>query len=123
MTKSNLKDMAVDALVTHFAELALAQDQAERIDDIRKVNRLFDALEEVEAELKQRNGDMRTSLLILYDHPNTQVRLKTAKATLAVAPQKARAMLESIRTSGHDPQALEAGMTIRAIDSGTFKPT
>jgi hypothetical protein len=80
-------------------------------------------MEAVEGELKARTGDQRRALLVLYDHPNAQVRLKAAKATLAVAPQAARRMLQIIRESKEYPQAGDAGMTIRAIESGIFRPT
>lgn len=77
----------------------------------------------MEAELKARNGDQRRALLELYDHPNAQVRLKATKATLAVAPEAARHMLETIAASNDFPQAGEAGMSIRNLDAGIFKPT
>src|SRR5262249_46404110 len=68
-------------------------------------------------------GDQRRALLPLYDHPNAQVRLKAVKATLAVAPERARRMLEIIADSREYPQAGDAGMTIDALDQGIFKPT
>jgi hypothetical protein len=75
------------------------------------------------AELKARDGDQRRALLKLYDHPNAQVRLKATKATLAVAPEVARRMLETIAESREFPQAGEAGMSIDNLDAGIFKPT
>jgi hypothetical protein len=52
-----------------------------------------------------------------------QVRLKAAIHTLAVAPVEARQQLEAIATSNWYPQAGDAGMTIRGLDDGTFRPT
>jgi hypothetical protein len=80
-------------------------------------------MEEVKGELKARAGDERRALLRLYDHPNAQVRLKAVKATLAVAPERARRMLEIIAESREYPQAGDAGMTIDALDQGIFRPT
>lgn len=122
MRLSKLSDMQEDDLVRCFETLALEQNDAEMSDDIAKVNRLFDRLEEVEAELKRRPGDRRSSLLRLYAHDNVHVRLKAAKATLAVAPEAARRMLKTIAESREFPQAGEAGMTIWALERGSFKP-
>jgi hypothetical protein len=51
-----------------------------------------------------------------------QVRLKAAKRTLGVAPEKARHVIEEIKKSQSFPQALEAGMTLRNLEAGVFKP-
>jgi hypothetical protein len=77
---------------------------------------------DVEEELKARDGDQRRALLDLYDHPNAQVRLNAAKATLAVAPESARRMLQTMADSREFPQAGDAGMTLDSLDRGIFKP-
>lgn len=123
MKQASPRHMTIDQLVQHFADIALEQDEALLMNDIAEVNRLFWQLEEVEAELKLREGDQRRALLGLYDHPNMQVRLKAVKATLAVAPDMARRALQAIAESREYPQAGEAGMSIRALDRGVFKPT
>jgi hypothetical protein len=123
MRGTNLQGMTVDQLVERFSSISLEQDRALRVGTIAKVNRLFDELELVEQELKLRDGDQRRALLTLYDHPNAQVRLKAVKATLAVAPEAARRMLQIIADSREYPQAGEAGMSIYNLDSGIFKPT
>jgi hypothetical protein len=110
-------------LVARFAELSIEQDDALLRNDISRVNRLFDRLEDVEHTLKTRTGDQRRALLSLYNNPNMNVRLKAAKATLAVAPQSARAALEAISKSKWQPQAGDAGMCLLALDRGIFKPT
>ncbi len=114
--------MTVDQLVERFIKLALEQDDALLGDDIAKVNHLFDQLEIIEAELKRRPGDQRRALLRLYDHSNPQVRVKAIKATLAVTPKMARDALQMLASSGEYPQAGEAGMSIRALDRGIYKP-
>jgi hypothetical protein len=123
MKQQNLKDMSVDQLVEHFTSITLEQDKALRTSNHTKYNRLFDEMEAVKHELRARHGDQRRALLRLYDHPNAQVRLKAVKATLAVAPDLARRMLETIAGSREYPQAGDAGMTIDALDRGIFKPT
>jgi Domain of unknown function (DUF2019) len=115
--------MTVQELVELFIAIALEQDGAITTDDIAKFNRLFEQMEAVKLELKNRTGDQRRALLRLYQHPNTHVRLKAAKATLAVAPQAARRILQAIRESGEFIHAGDAGMTLRNLDQGIFKPT
>jgi hypothetical protein len=122
MKPSALANMPVEALVDRFAALAMAQDEAILDDDIGEVNRLFAKIEAVKTELKTRPGDQRTALIRLYEHPNLQVRLKAAKATLAVAPERARKLLDAIANSHEQPQAGDAGMCLWALDEGIFKP-
>jgi hypothetical protein len=123
MSQVKLPDMTLEQLVERFENTALAQDRALLMDDIAKVNRLYRQLKEIEGELKSREGDQRQTLLTLYDHPNAQVRLKAVKATLAVAPLEARRQLQIIADSREYPQAGEAGMSIRNLDQGIYKPT
>jgi hypothetical protein len=120
---SKLKSMSVDQLVERFTMLSLAQDQALLMDELAKFSRLFDQIEAVADELKSRKGDQRRALLSLYRHPNIQVRLKAAKTTLAVAPEAARQELRAIANSREYPQAGDAGMCLRNLDEGIFKPT
>ena len=122
MKRVNLPDMSIDQLVERFAALALEQDRALLGENIKRVNQLYDALEDVEGELKQRDGDQRRALLRLYDHPNPQVRVKAVKATLAVEPSTARRMLQVIADSREYPQTAEAGSSIRYLKEGIYKP-
>lgn len=122
MKRINLRDMTVDRLVERFSDLALQQDRALLEENIRRVNQLYDALKDVEGELKLRDGDQRRALVHLYEHKNPQVRLKAVKATLAVAPEVARPMLQAIADSREFPQAGEAGMSIRNLKEGIYKP-
>lgn len=122
MRAAVLSKMATEKLVQLFAELAVEQDRALLLRAISTVNKLYDRLEAIKSELKSRPGDQRSALLPLYNHKNMQVRVKAAKATLAIAPQAARAQLEAIRASGWQPQALEAGMSLGFLDDGVYKP-
>ena len=123
MKRTGLADMTVDELVRRFEVITLAQDEATRDDDNERYARLFRQMEEVKQELKRRAGDQRRALMSFYDHPNAQVRLKAAKATLAVAPVEARRLIQAIADSHEFPQAGEAGMTLVNLDRGIFKPT
>ena len=117
-----LDRMTVDQLVDRFAALALEQDRAMLEENIKRVNQLYDALKDVEGELKLRDGDQRRSLLRLYDHKNPQVRVKAVKATLAVEPSTARHMLQAIADSREYPQSAEAASSIRYLKEGIYKP-
>src|SRR4051794_29489504 len=118
MKTARLQDMSVTDLVERFVAIALAQDEALRWDEIGKYNRLYDQMEEVKAELKNRASDERHALLPLHTHPNAQVRLKAAIATLAVAPESAGLVLQAISDREEYPQAAYARGMLRALEEG-----
>ncbi|MFG1398094.1 DUF2019 domain-containing protein [Roseixanthobacter pseudopolyaromaticivorans] len=115
--------MQTNELVHAYAQIGMLQYSA--LDDGRvgKYNRLYDEKRDIEEELKARPGDQRRALMALYDYPNMQVRLNAATATLAVAPEAARRLLQDIHASGWPPQCYQAGSLVRGLDDGTFKPT
>ena len=121
--KPDLKKMSVADLVERFTALGVDQFQAELRGETAKENSLILQMWPVIDELKSRPGDQRSALLPLFSHPNIQVRLMAAKLTLAVAPAAARQMLQSIRESDQQPQAMDAGMCLWNLDQGVFKPT
>jgi Domain of unknown function (DUF2019) len=123
MTQIKLEGMRVDQLVELFTAIVLQQDKALLSNDLAKFNQLFDRMEEVKQELTMRPGGQRRALTMLYTHPNAQVRLKAAKATLAIAPGAARRVIQAIADSREYPQAGEAGMSLWNLDRGVFKPT
>ena len=122
MKRLKFEKLSVDELVERFAEIGIAQGQAELMGEIGKFNRLFDQMHAVDIELRARGLAARRALLRLFDHPNMQVRLQAAKWSLGVAPDAARQVIESISESNWFPQAGEAGMTLSNLDSGFFKP-
>jgi hypothetical protein len=123
MKRLKLHEMTSEQLVEQFATIGVKQYDAILYDEIAKYNRLFERKIAIVAELKSRPGDQRTLLLKLFDHDNLQVRLNAAKATLAVAPQAARRMLETIFKTNKGPQGGDAGMCLWNLDRGMFKPT
>jgi hypothetical protein len=123
MTRPNFQAMSVDQLMARYISIGVDQDRALLRNEYAKFNRLFAEKNAIENELKRRNGDQRRALLNLYHHPNAQVRLNAAKATLAVAPDSARRMLQDMADSKEYPQAGDAGMTLDFLDSGVFKPS
>ena len=123
MKRIQLSDVTTKDLVERFAQIGVAQDRALLGGEITKFNRLFDQMAAVSNELKSREGDQRSALMVLYDYPNIQVRLKAAKHTLAVAPVEARRQIETIAASNWMPQAGDAGMSLWNLDRGVYKPT
>jgi hypothetical protein len=123
MSRIEVGNMTTDELVDRFVRIALDQDTAVRRDDNATYKRLFEQMDAIKAELKSRPGDQRRALVPLRDHPNVQVRLKSAIATLAVAPEAGRHVLQTIADSRDYPQAGDAGMTLDCLDRGIFKPT
>ncbi len=93
------------------------------MDEYGKFNRLFKNMRVVEEELRSRESDQRRVLLSFLTHPNEQVRLNAAKATLAIAPAEARRTLELLARMSVGPQSGDAGMCLWALDEGIFKPT
>jgi len=123
MAPSSLKKMTGQKLVQKYIEIGLAQDEALLMDEYGKFSRLFESRGAIEKELQSRDGDQRRILLGLLTHPNEQVRLNTAKATLAIAPAEARRTLELLARMSVGPQSGDAGMCLSNLDRGVFKPT
>lgn len=123
MSSRNLSKLAVEELLEEFVAIGIAQDDALLMNEYARFNRLFAKLDDVETELKNRPGDARRELMRLYGHENFHVWLNAAKATLALAPDAARAQLHAIQDSKHFPQAGDAGMALWTLDEGIYKPT
>jgi uncharacterized coiled-coil DUF342 family protein len=120
--KQRLDKMTVDQLVDRFLTIVLDQDRTIRDDNNAKYNRLYDQLEAVKQELRSRPGDQRRALIPLHAHSNAHVRLKSAIATLALAPDAARRTLQNISDRQEYPQAADARGMISALDDGSFVP-
>ncbi len=123
MTRNKLGSATAEELVEYFVAIAVVQDKAMRQDENAKYNRLYTEMDAVRQELKQRPGDQRRALIPLFEHPNAQVRLKAAIATLAMAPGPARETLQIISDRQEYPQAADARGMMRAVDEGTFVPS
>lgn len=123
MTVDKFSNVGVHELMERYARNGVEQDDAILRDESRKFRRLFSEMRAIEDELRGRAGDGRRALLALFDHPNLQVQLNAAKATLALEPVAARRKIEEIRKEKWAPQGGDAGMTIFALDEGIFKPT
>ncbi len=123
MKNESLQGASVIDLTERFLASALAEFEAELNSNIRKQNKCVEEQMAIAAELKSRPGDQRSVLFVLYEHPNVQVRLNAARLTFAVAPKAARDIVQVIADSKRQPQAMDAGMCLYALDQGIFKPT
>jgi Domain of unknown function (DUF2019) len=123
MTPTSISDMSAEQLVDHFRTIALEQDRALQSDQIAKYNRLFGDMDVVVKELKRRPGDKRRELVRLLKDVNAQVRLKSAIATLGLAPDAARQALRMIDDLDEYPQAPFARDILSGLDDGTYKPS
>lgn len=70
-----------------------------------------------------RGLEERLALISLFKHPNPQVRFNAAAEALAIAPKRARKVLEDIKARGEFPQAGDAGMLLDGLDDGSYTPT
>lgn len=122
MRLKHLDTMTSQAVVDEYVAIGMRQDQAIEQFDNRTFNRLVPRQMAIAAELKSRAGDERRLLVPLLEHPNWQVKLNAAHDLLVVAPEIARATLEAIALSKHYPHAGDAGMSLRALEQGIFKP-
>jgi hypothetical protein len=122
MSRNKLESATIKELVEYFAAIAVVQDKAILRDEHAKYNRLYKEMDAVKQELKGRTGDQRRAPISLYAHPNAQVRLKAAIATLALVPAEARQTLQLISDREEYPQAADARGMIDALDEGTFIP-
>lgn len=118
MKHAPLADLTVDQLVEQFREIAVAQDNARLKSDYETFNRLFDQMEDVKKILKERNRDQRRALMALYRYGNVQIRYMAAMATVGIAPEEARQVLQTISDRDEYPQAADARIALKNLDEG-----
>lgn len=130
---ADLKSMRLEHLVAHFADTAIAREEAilgmttdeedpTREAAVRRSHELHVELGRIDAELRSRGRQARLALMKLYDHPNAQVNLDAAFYTLGVAPEVARQRIQVIADSGWAPQYWQASSMIDALKHGNLKP-
>lgn len=121
--RRNLHSMSETEIVDAFEQFCIEQYDAMEGNANARANRLVWKVHELEMELKSRSGDQRLLLKALFGHPNMQVRLAAARATLAVDYSAARRELEAIVDEQWYPQTAEARMALENLDSGFYRPT
>ena len=122
MSDDSLASQTTAELIEDFRVLALAKGVAILEGRIATHNRLYPQLEAVKAALKSRSGDQRRQLAQFYHHPDPQVRLDAALATLAIFPERAQAVLQTIIDRSDYPQVANAMHALMNIKDGTRVP-
>ena len=122
MKRMDISHQTVTQLVEQFLALSLAQGEALVEWRMATVNRLYWKIDALKKELKARDGDQRRALHVLYSHPDPQVRMEAAGATLALFPDEARAVLQRIIDRHEFPQAGHAGFTLLYLSDGRYVP-
>ncbi len=117
-----LQKLSTDQLVALFIDVSLEMKRADDWLENAAYNRAYDKLDKVMAELQVRSGDERHALLPLLTHPDIQVRLNAAVATLTLSAAATEAM-QGIASLGYCSQAFSAKRMLRAIEEGTWTPT
>ena len=123
MTDQKLTSLTDDELVNSFESWAKSHGKAVINGDVPAANRSYWQLDAVDKELRARGDQARARLLRLLDHPELPVRYYAANWLLALDPARARAIIEDVKAGPFVSLALDAGMTLRALDEGTFKPS
>ena len=123
MTEVNLKTLSESELTARFREYALEKETALLDSETTKFKGIYKKLQSIDAELRARGPAARKALLILLNDENFRVRYEAAVRSLAIAPERARAVLQEIADSHLMPEAGDAGMTLLELDRGVFKPT
>lgn len=113
---TNFQSKTVPELLKMFRDTCLAQYETFMTEDTNKYNKLYEIILSITRELKRRGVEERRSLLALLDDKNPQVRLQAALHVYTVAPNEARACLESIRAAKLPDQSLSAGMALRRLE-------
>jgi hypothetical protein len=103
-------------LLARFEKLCVEQYNALDRQEYAAFNRRYDRIQAIIV-------DQRRILLQLFGHPNMQVRLTAARATLAVDYLAARREIQEIAASKWYPQAGDAGISLENIDTGFFRPS
>ncbi len=122
MTSRPLSSLDIEQIIHEYVRLSEQQDEAQLDDDHGRYNKIYAKLDLIDKELRSRGMTARLALARLFDHKNLQVRVNAATDLLGVVPNEARPVLERIRQSRQGPQCLDAGMTLRNVDNGVFKP-
>ena len=121
-SRKSISDLTTEELVVLFIDLSLEMKRADDWMENGAYNRAYDKQRKVTVELRERSGDERRALLPLLAHPNIQVRLDAATATLALSPAATEAM-QGIASLGYCWQAIRARDMLQAIEKGTWTPT
>jgi Domain of unknown function (DUF2019) len=108
-------------LVELFEKLSIAQGEAYAYFETAKANRFYTRRRAVLWEMRSREVDERPALYALYSHRLPQVRMSVAKSTYALNPEHAKAVLEEIAATRHEPWCSDARISLELLAEGTSR--
>ncbi|HLG89610.1 MAG TPA: DUF2019 domain-containing protein [Alphaproteobacteria bacterium] len=121
MKSKSFDSLSDEGLASAFEKWADAAGEATLVGDRQKMRQAAYRLRDLSDVFRARGREARLILLPLLDHPKQGVRYYVAKHLLAIAPERARSVIEQVAAVG-GPIAGAAGMTLHALDTGIFKP-
>jgi len=122
MKNSQLARLDDKELIERFLIAAKQMGMAVLDSEVRKANRVFQILWDIDLLLRSRGREARLKLLPLLDDKDRFVRYYAAIKLLGLVPDRARAIIEWIHKYWFDALAGDAGMTLHNLDTGVFKP-
>jgi hypothetical protein len=123
MTASKLNMLTDQELLDQLEACTKMHGHNVLYGEVRDANRSYWKLDAVRGEFRARGPWSRADLARLFNHPEMAVRYYTAMGLFALDPIRARAIIEEVKDTGPMRLAGDAGMTLRMLDDGTFKPS
>ena len=124
--RPTLKEMSTDQLVARFEDAGIRENATQFLGgqfepyDVKLRNRIVDEIRGVADELKSRGA--LTSILPLLDHANITVRNTAAIYGLAIAPDRAPSVLETISAGRDKTEAVSAWWALERWRKAQTKP-
>src|SRR5678815_3106001 len=106
--RNKLESATAEELVEYFVETAMVQDKAMRQGDTPKYNRLYREMDAVEQELRTAHWRSKTCTHSTVCASERAGQAASSIATLALAPNAARQVLQIISDREEYPQAVDA---------------
>src|SRR5580765_6770626 len=120
MKRLDLNHLSDDDLVQRFAEASKKRGEAVLDSEVRDANRMFHYMRAVDSALRARGRHAREKLLPLLNDQNRFVSYYTAMHAFALAPERARSIIEWNHKFWFDAIAGDAGMMLSFIDKGEY---
>jgi hypothetical protein len=122
MKKLELDKLSDDELIVSFSAASKEMGSAILNSEMRRANKTFRYMEEIDHVLRSRGKDARLKLEPLLDDQDRFVRYYAAEYLLGLVPHRARSVLEWNAKCAGDALAGDASMTLHNLDTGVYKP-
>ena len=115
MMRGDFSTASITELVNLYVEKGLARFAAAADLDTATVNRLIDDTNAIARNLIARGPEANAALLPLLDHANECIRMMAAASCNAIAPERARTVLEDISAHGNPPYRFLADAQLHVL--------